>query len=58
MGILLGTTPKIMANPWATWSDCKHHNMVKFFVCVFRNSSITLSKVDSRRTSNKAINLP
>ena len=39
----------------AIWPDYKHHNTFDFFVCVFHNSTITLSKVYTRRTSDKAI---
>ena len=41
----------------ATWPDYKHHNTFDFLVCVFHNSTITLSKVYTRRTSDKAITL-
>ena len=44
--VLLATTPTIVT---------KHHNIVEFFVFVFRNLTITISKVDTRRTSDKAI---
>ena len=38
-----------------TWYDCKHHNAVKFLVCFFPNSTITLSKFYIRRTSDKVL---
>ena len=41
----------------ATCSESKHHNTVKFLVSVFCNSIITWSKVYTRRTEDKAVNL-
>ena len=40
-----------------TWFYYKHHNTVEFFVCVFPNSTIILSKVYNRGTNNKVITL-
>ena len=39
----------------ATWSGYKHHKAVEFLVCVFPNSTVTLSKVYTRRTGDKAV---
>ena len=39
----------------ASWSDCKHHNTAEFLVCVFTNTTITLSKVYTKRTSDFGI---
>ena len=38
-----------------TWSDHKYQNTAEFLVCVVPNTRITLSKVCTRRTSDKAI---
>ena len=52
--LLLVTTGKIITKCY-TWSDFNHHNTVDFFVCVFRNTTITISKADTKKTSDKAI---
>ena len=39
----------------ATWSDNKHHNTFNFSTCIIPNSSITLPKVYTRKTSYKAV---
>ena len=40
----------------ATWSDYKHHNStVEFLICVFINSTRTLSRVYTRRTNDKSM---
>ena len=54
MEILLATTTKIMTKGYI-WSDFKHHSTVNFYVCIFGNTTIILAKVDTRRTSDKAI---
>ena len=38
-----------------TWSDYKHHKTGKLLVLVFLNSKITLSKLSTMKTTNKAI---
>ena len=53
METVLTTTPKI--GPSATWFDYKNHNTAEFLVFVFPNSTITLFKVYTRTTSDKAI---
>ena len=47
--ILLATTAKIMTKGY-TWSDFKNYNTIQP-ITLFRNTTITLSKVDTRRTS-------
>ena len=39
-----------------TWSDFKHHNIVDFFL-FFCNTTITISKVDTKKTSDKVITM-
>ena len=51
--IVLERHPKLC--PKATWSDYKHHNTVEFYICFFRYSTTTSSKVYTKRTSDKAI---
>ena len=53
MGTILSTIQKIRPN--TTWSDYKHHNIMEFLICIFPNSTITLSKVYISRTSDKVI---
>ena len=49
-------TPKSLELQSATWSDYKHHNTVKFLICVAPNSAITfISKAYTGRISDKAI---
>ena len=51
-------TPKNLELQSATWSDYKHHNTLKFLVCVAPNSAITfISKAYTGRISDKAITL-
>ena len=51
-------TPKSLELQSATWSDYKHHNTMKFLVCVAPNSAITfISKAYTGRISDKAITL-
>ena len=38
-----------------TLSDCKHHNTVEILVCVVPSSTITLLKVYTRTTTDKAV---
>lgn len=51
-------TPKDLELQSATWSDYKHHNTLKFLVCVAPNSSITfISNAYTGRISDKKITL-
>ena len=51
-------TPKDLEMQSATWSEYKHHNTVKFFICVAPNSGITfISKAYTGRLSDKKITL-
>ena len=51
-------TPKHLELQSATWSEYKHHNTLKFLVCVAPNSAITfLSKAYTGRISDKEITL-
>ena len=38
-----------------TWSNFKHHKHQLISLFVFGNTTITLSKVDTRKTSDKAV---
>ena len=49
-------TPKDLEMQSATWSEYKHHNTVKFLICVAPNSGITfISKAYTGRLSGKKI---
>ena len=51
-------TPKDLAIQSATWSDYKHHNTLKFLICVAPNSSVTfISKAFTGRISDKKMTL-
>lgn len=51
-------TPKDLYLQSATWSDYKHHNTLKFLVCVAPNSSIIfVSKAYMGRISDKALTM-
>ena len=51
-------TPKNLELQSATWSDYKHHNTLKFLICVAPNSAITfISKAYTGRISDNAITL-
>ena len=51
-------TPKDLEMQIATWSEHKHYNTVKFFICVAPNSGITfISKAQTGRLSDKKITL-
>ena len=51
-------TPKNLKLQSATWSDHKHHNTLRFLVCVVPNYAITfVSKAYTGRISDKAITL-
>ena len=51
-------TPKNLEVQSATWSEYKHHNTLKFLVCVAPNSAITfVSKGYTGRISDKEITL-
>ena len=39
----------------ATFPYCKQHNTVELLACVFPNSAKTLSKLCTRKTSEKAV---
>ena len=49
-------TPKNLELQSATWSEYKHHNTIKFLVCVHPNSSIIyISECYTGRISDKAL---
>jgi len=49
-------TPKDLELQSVTWSDYKHHNTLKFLICVAPNSAITfISKAYTGRISDKKI---
>ena len=49
-------TPKNLEFQSSSWSEYKHHNTVKFLICVAPNSSITfISKAYTGRISDKKI---
>ncbi|KAL5008430.1 hypothetical protein ScPMuIL_014011 [Solemya velum] len=51
-------TPKDLYLQSATWSDYKHHNTLKFLVCVAPNSSIIfVYKANMGRISDKALTM-
>ena len=51
-------TPEDLEIQTAIWSEYKHHNTVKFLICVAPNSGITfISKAHTRRLSDKKVTL-